>query len=99
MCRTSSHFGRVCKATERTDVYKLAWELISQTNFHSAATDHGLSTNLLPLKNLRSRLDCKQRHPGSSAQDNCAPTIAHRQLREHSIIYVRVRIGLTQTLM
>lgn len=40
MCITSSHFQRVCKATGRTDFYKLARELISQSHFHSAATDH-----------------------------------------------------------
>ena len=51
-------------------------------------------------------------HQVFSVQDNCAPTIACRQLRvgkrrptiarrelhEHSIIYVRVRIGLTHRL-
>jgi len=47
---TSSHFGRVCKATERTDFDRLARELVSQTHFHSAATDHGLKYEPIAIK-------------------------------------------------
>lgn len=50
ICITSSRFGRVCKATERTDFCKLARELISPSQFHSAATDHGLKYESLAIK-------------------------------------------------
>ena len=38
----SSNFGRICKATDRTDKQKLAVDLIKAKTFHSRATEHGI---------------------------------------------------------
>jgi len=37
----SSKFGRICKATKRTDLKKLAYDLTHPVNFFSAATQYG----------------------------------------------------------
>jgi hypothetical protein len=38
----SSHFGDVCKASEKVDLVKLARRIVDGGRFHSASVDHGL---------------------------------------------------------
>ena len=38
---TASHFGGICKATERKDMYKLAQSMVSPKPLSGAAIEHG----------------------------------------------------------
>ncbi|XP_060596457.1 uncharacterized protein LOC132750479 [Ruditapes philippinarum] len=61
---TSSHFGRICKATERTDLNKLADELLNPKPFHAKATDHGIKYETEAVRKYEEKLKCKVNQSG-----------------------------------
>lgn len=47
---SSSHFGKICKATEKCDKDKLAFQIMRQEEINSAPVCHGIKYEPIAVK-------------------------------------------------